>query len=297
MPKTSKRTESKRAAKIARAHATSPPKIDERETKSRKNLPGYKPPKRGLARYPWAVTIVVLLVVLGVYTLYATHLGPFAPPSCLSPAMVSKVTDNAAPLSTAQINAIDRSYKQAPAMSIDTNAIYCAGINTNRGLIIVELDPKLAPKTVNNFVFLAQHHFYDGLVFNRVEKSGSRHIIQAGDPLWNSPDAKKRGTGGPGYTIPNEPVQGNYTAGTIAMANTGAPNTSGSQFFINLTNNTFPGKSYNLFGHVVKGMNVANEIKGPAGPGDPDYQQTKNIKPDQINYLVVAQAPLINWAW
>lgn len=302
MPKTSKRTESKRAAKIARAHATSPPKIDERELRPRKNLPGYKPPKRGLARYPWAVTIVVLLVALGVYVTYANHIGPFAPPSCLSPAMVSAVTDKAAPLSTAQINAIDRSYKQAPAMTINTNtifntdAIYCAGINTNRGLIIVELDPKLAPKTVNNFVFLAQHHFYDGLVFNRVEKSNGTNIIQGGDPLWNSPDASKRGTGGPGYTFADEPVQGNYTAGTIAMANAGK-NTNGSQFFINLTNNNFPTKSYNLFGHVVQGMNVANQIKGPAGPKDPDYQKTKNTKPDQINYLVVVQAPLINWAW
>ena len=298
MPKTSKRIESKRAAKIARAHATSPPKIDERELKPRKNLPGYKPPKRGLARYPWAVTIVVLLVALGVYVLYANHLGPFASPPkpktatvspCISPAMVSKVTDKAAPLSAAQINAIGRSYKQAPTMTINTNKIYCAGINTNRGLIIVELDPKLAPQTVNNFVFLAENHFYDGLVFNRVEKSGGTNIIQGGDPLWNSPDATKRGTGGPGYTFPDEPVQGNYTAGTIAMANSGK-NTNGSQFFINLTNNNFP-KSYNLFGHVVQGMNVANQIKGPAGPRDPDYQQTKNIKPDQINYLLVAQAP------
>jgi peptidylprolyl isomerase len=298
MPKTSKRTESKRAAKIARAHATSPPKIDERELKSRKNLPGYKPPKRGLARYPWAATIVVLLVALGVYVLYANHLGPFAPPPkhkvatvspCISSAMVSKVTNKAAPLSAAQINAIARTYQQAPTMTINTNKVYCAGINTNRGLIIVELDPKLAPKTVNNFVFLAENHFYDGLVFNRVEKSGGTNIIQGGDPLWNSPDVNKRGTGGPGYTFADEPVQGNYTAGTIAMANSGK-NTNGSQFFINLTNNNFP-KSYNLFGHVVQGMNVANQIQGPAGSSDPDYQQTKNIKPDQINYLVVAQAP------
>jgi cyclophilin family peptidyl-prolyl cis-trans isomerase len=296
MPKTSKRIETKRAAKIARAHATSPPKIDERESTPRKNLPGYKPPKRGLARYPWAITIVVLLVALGVYVAYANHLGPFAPPKpkvvvspCVSSSMVSKVTNKAAPLTTTQINAITRSYKQAPAMSINTDKVYCAGINTNRGLIIIELDPKIAPKTVNNFVFLAQHHFYDGLVFGRVEKSGSTKIIQGGDPLWNSSDVNKRGTGGPGYTFADEPVKGNYTAGTIAMANSGK-NTNGSQFFINLTNNNYP-KSYNLFGHIVQGMNVANQIQGPASSADPDYQQTKNIKPDQINYLVVAQAP------
>lgn len=299
MPKTSKRIETKRAAKISRAHSTGLPVIDDREPKKRKNVPGYQAPRRGLLRYPWAITIIVLLIALGVYVLYANHIGPFAlPPKpkaaavvspCVSKDMLSKVTDTTAPLSTAQINAIQRSYKQAPAMSINTGKTYCAGINTNRGLIVIELDPKQAPQTVNNFVFLAQHHFYDGLVFNRVEKGNGVSIIQGGDPLWNSSDTKKRGTGGPGYTFPDEPVQGNYSAGTIAMANSGK-NTNGSQFFINLTNNNFP-KSYNLFGHIVQGMNVADQIQGPSSPADPDYQTTKNIAPDKINYLVVAQAP------
>jgi peptidylprolyl isomerase len=305
MPKTSKRVETKRASKIARAHATELAASEVKEPKLRKPAPGSKPPARGIARYPWATVIILLLVALGVTALYLNHLWPFTLPPrpvhktttttsaaspCLANSVLSQITNTSAPLSAAKIAAIQRDYKQAPAMSIDTSKVYCAGINTNRGLIVVELDPKLAPKTVNNFVFLAQHHFYDGLVFNRVEKSGSMSIIQGGDPLWNSSDASKRGTGGPGYTFADEPVQGNYTAGTIAMANSG-PNTNGSQFFINLTNNTQLPRSYNLFGHVVKGMDVANAIQGPSSPADPDYQKTKNIKPDAINYLEVVAAP------
>lgn len=312
MPKTSKREETKRASRIARAHATELATPEVKEPKQRKPVPGYKPPARGIARYPWATILILLIIALGVSALYLNHLWPFAlPPKpkpvahksniaatatataaaspCVANSVLSQITNTSAPLSAAKIAAIQRDYKQAPAMSIDTAKVYCAGINTSRGLIVVELDPKLAPKTVNNFVFLAQHHFYDGLVFGRVEKSGGISIIQGGDPLWNSPDQAKHGTGGPGYTFADEPVQGDYTAGTMAMANSG-PNTNGSQFFINLTTNSFP-KSYNLFGHVVKGLDVANEIQGPSSSADSDYQKTKDIKPDAINYLEVVAAP------
>ena len=306
MPKTSKRVEARRNSRIARAHATELPKLEIKEPKQRKPAPGYKPPARGIARYPWATGLILLIIALGISALYLNHIWPFAlPPKpahhvkatptttaaaspCLASSVLQQITNSSPALNAAKIAAIQRNYKQAPAMTIDAAKTYCAGINTNRGLIVVELDPKLAPKTVNNFVFLAQHHFYDGLVFNRVEKSGSTSIIQGGDPLWNNADVQKRGTGGPGYQFADEPVQGNYSAGTIAMANSG-PNTNGSQFFINLSNNQFP-KSYNLFGHIVKGLDVANQIQGPSSSADPDYQQTKNIKPDAINYLVVAPA-------
>ncbi len=161
-------------------------------------------------------------------------------------------------------------------MTIDTNRVYCAGINTNRGLIVLELDPSIAPKTVNNFVFLAQHHFYDGIVFHRVVPG---FVIQAGSPT-GKPD------GNPGYKFNDEPVKGNYTEGCVAMANSG-PNTNGSQFFICTGNDTSKlTKSYNLFGHVVKGMDVATKIQGPD-----DTASSKNIKPDVINHLIVVQAP------
>lgn len=269
-----------------------------------KKAPGYKAPARGIARYPWATVLIILLIALGVIALYFNHIWPFAHPAkptstahkaatvspCVASNILSQITNNSAAPTSAQFAAIQHHYNKAPAMSIDTKKVYCAGINTNRGLIVVELDPSLAPNTVNNFVFLAQNHYYDGVVFHRVEKSGSLHILQTGDAQHgNDSDPNKRGTGGPGYTFNDEPVKGNYTAGTLAMANSG-PNTNGSQFFINLTDNTSLPKSYNLFGKVVQGLDVANKIQGPAGASDPDFQQTKNIKPDVINHLVVVAA-------
>ena len=288
MPKTTKRAATRRAAKVARAHATDLPKLEVKAA-PRRPAPGYKRPARGIARYPWATILLsVLILGLGVWTfyLYHNHLGPFVvppaqktatkatPSPCL--ALVSKLTDTTAAPTAAQFKQTTHTYKQAPAMTINTGKVYCAGINTNRGLIVLELDPKMAPNTVNNFVFLAQQHFYDGMVFHRVVPN---FIIQTGDPLGN-------GTGGPGYKFKDEPVQGNYTQGCVAMANSGA-NTNGSQFFICTADDSKTlQKSYNLFGHVVQGMDVALKIQGPG-----DDASSKNIKPDVIDHVVVLQAP------
>ena len=161
-------------------------------------------------------------------------------------------------------------------MVINTQKVYCAGINTNRGLIVLELDPKLAPNTVNNFVFLAQQHFYDGLTFHRVVPGV---IIQTGSPSGT-------GDGGPGYKFNDEPVKGSYTAGMVAMANAG-PNTNGSQFFICTGDDSKTFKNlYNLFGHVVQGLNVAQAIEGPG-----DLPASKSIKADIIDHLIVVVAP------
>ena len=292
MPKTTKRTATKRAERIARAHATELKDFEVKDPKQRQRLPGNKPPTRGIARYPLLTIIILALMVGGFADLYFNHIGPFAPPPkpkpvavspCLTTKILSQITNTSAGLSAADIAKISHSYKSAPAMTIDTKKVYCAGINTNRGLIVVELDPQLAPQTVNNFVFLAQKNFYNGLVFHRVIQTGSGlHIIQTGDPLGSDP--VKRGTGGPGYKFADEPVKGDYTAGTLAMANSG-PNTNGSQFFINTSDNKQLPKSYNLFGHIVKGMDVASKIQGPG-----DDPATKNVKPDTINYLVVVSA-------
>lgn len=304
MPKTSKREETRRAARVARLHTTQAPVIEKKEPVSRRD-PSYKAPKRGLSRYPWGATILVLLVIgLTVYILYYYHAGPFKQPATnktpivkahttptvtvLTPTPVAsaasspcmkltkQLTDTAPAPTTAQFNAIKHTYSAAPAMSINTSRIYCAGINTDRGLIVVELDPKIAPTTVNNFVYLAQQHFYDGDKFHRVVPG---FIIQSGDPTGT-------GTGGPGYKFKDEKVQGNYTAGCLAMANSG-PNSNGSQFFICTANDSSKlGKSYNLFGHVVLGLNIAQAIQGPG-----DTTASKNITPDVINHIVVVEAP------
>src|SRR5579859_7709717 len=232
MPKTTKRAATRRAAKIAKAHATELPKLEVREAPPRRRAPGQKPPARGIARYPWATTLISVLIALGIFALYINHVGPFALPkpqpkpvavsACLNSNILKQITNVSPAPGAVGYAKIQHTYTAAPAMSISTSKTYCAGINTNRGLIVVELDPKLAPQTVNNFVYLAQHQFYDGMVFHRVLQTGQGlHIIQSGDPLGNDPDVAKRGTGGPGYTIPAEPVQGSYLPGVIAMAKKG----------------------------------------------------------------------------
>ena len=289
MPKVTKRAEMKRAARIARAHETDLSRSEEKASLHR--APGGKRPARGLARYPWAITLVSVLILFGLGWSYYYHLGPFAPPAkvikpvatatpavlvnspCNVSSVVKQLTNTAAAPTAAQFAKNKHTYTQAPALSIDTNKLYCVGLNTNRGLIVLELDPKSAPNTVNNFVYLAQHQFYDGLKFHRVVPS---FVIQTGDP-------KGDGSGGPGYKFNDEKVQGNYTQGCVAMANSGA-NTNGSQFFICTADDTskLPTKSYNLFGHVTMGLNIAKQIQGPG-----DDASTKNIAPDILNHVVV----------
>jgi len=147
-------------------------------------------------------------------------------------------------------------------MEIDENTIYRVTITTDKGEIVMDLDPRIAPKTVNNFIALARQGFYDELTFHRVEPG---FVIQGGCP-------EGSGRGGPGYRFEDEPVQGNYRQGAVAMANAG-PDTNGSQFFICLEDLTgrLP-KQYNLFGTVVSGMDaVGGTTRG-------DVMQTVTIE-------------------
>jgi peptidyl-prolyl cis-trans isomerase B (cyclophilin B) len=138
-----------------------------------------------------------------------------------------------------------------PAMTIDLDSLYRITISTPKGTIVLDLDPALAPNTVNNFVNLAQGGFYDGLTFHRVVPG---FVVQGGCPDGD-------GRGNPGYRFDDEPVQGDYHLGAVAMANAG-PNTNGSQFFICIEN--LKGrldKAYNYFGRVTDGMDVALGIE------------------------------------
>ena len=154
------------------------------------------------------------------------------------------------PLAPIAGNAGKKSFGGPPAMGISTAHKYLATIKTAKGTITLCLDPALAPNTVNNFVFLARNQFYDGLKFHRVEAG---FVIQGGDP-------QGTGSGGPGYKFNDEPVKGEYTAGAVAMANSGA-NTNGSQFFICTVDDTQKlDKKYNLFGYVASGMDVVLKI-------------------------------------
>ena len=140
---------------------------------------------------------------------------------------------------------------QPPAFQIDTDTVYRATITTDRGTIVADLDPQLAPNTVNHFVVQARDGFYDGLTFHRVVPE---FVIQGGDP-------DGTGRGGPGYQFADEPVKGEYTDGAVAMANAG-PDTNGSQFFICIDDcRAKLAPSYNLVGHVVEGLDVAKSIE------------------------------------
>jgi cyclophilin family peptidyl-prolyl cis-trans isomerase len=151
-------------------------------------------------------------------------------------------------------------FSEPPEMGIDPDKRYTATMSTSMGDLVIALDAVKAPATVNNFVFLALHHYYDGVIFHRIING---FMCQGGDPDGS-------GRGGPGYRFADElPKAGQYEIGSLAMANAG-PDTNGSQFFV------ISGKSgvqlppqYSLFGKVVKGLEIVDEMQRvPTGGGD-----------------------------
>jgi peptidyl-prolyl cis-trans isomerase B (cyclophilin B) len=145
-----------------------------------------------------------------------------------------------------------KQYPQPPAMQIDTAKSYTATFDTSRGVIVCDLFPKEAPKTVNNFVFLARDGFYDGTTFHRVIQN---FMIQGGDPTGT-------GRGGPGYRFEDE-VKDNphkHQVGSLSMANAG-PNTNGSQFFITHVVTDWLDGKHTVFGQVKSGQDVVNAIQ------------------------------------
>ena len=137
-----------------------------------------------------------------------------------------------------------------PEMTIDQSKTYRVSVDTNKGPVVMDLMPSMAPITVNNFVALARQGYYDGLTFHRYVADC---VIQGGDPTGT-------GSGGPGYKFEDEPVQGSYREGAVAMANSG-PNTNGSQFFICNADCQKLAPSYNLFGYVVDGLDVVKQLR------------------------------------
>lgn len=170
-------------------------------------------------------------------------------------------------------------FARRPKMTIDPTRTYTAVVETSCGRIVIRLDPQAAPAGVNNFVFLANKGFYDGLTFHRIVKG---FVIQGGDP-------KGDGTGGPGYgfAIETKPGVTFDGAGVVAYANSG-PDTNGSQFFITLAPapqlDPTPQQSFTIFGRVVKGLDVVKRIgriPGTPNPGIPG----ENSVPTQTVYI------------
>ncbi len=153
-------------------------------------------------------------------------------------------------------------FSAPPPMCIDPKKTYTANVVTDAGAFTITLDAAKAPTTVNNFVVLSRYHFYDGVVFHRVIKG---FMAQGGDP-------EGTGSGGPGYEFKDElPQAGQYTVGSVAMANAG-PNTNGSQFFIVTGDKGVSLQpDYSLFGQVSEGMETVRAIEadGTTGEGRP----------------------------
>ena len=144
-----------------------------------------------------------------------------------------------------------KQFNDTPEMGIDPAKRYTATIDTSMGEMVAALDPIKAPKTVNNFVYLAAQHYYDDVIFHRIING---FMCQGGDPTGT-------GRGGPGYRFDDEPVKQRYQLGSVAMANAG-PNTNGSQFFL-ISGPSGVGlpPQYNHFGQTVKGMEVIDAMQ------------------------------------
>ena len=154
-----------------------------------------------------------------------------------------------------------QSFPAQPPMVIDPTKSYSATMVTSKGTLELFLDAAGAPLTVNNFVYLARFHYFDGIIFHRVIPG---FVLQGGDPTGT-------GTGGPGYSFVDElPGPGRYELGSLAMANAG-PNTNGSQFFvISGPDGMRLPPLYSLFGKVVKGLDVVAAIDAiGTGSGKP----------------------------
>lgn len=172
------------------------------------------------------------------------------------------------PCATSAQTGGNKTYKSPPPMTIDVNKTYIATIKMDIGDITLELFAKDAPITVNNFVFLARDHFYDGVTFHRVVPG---FVAQAGDPTGT-------GRGGPGYTIKDEVNSHKFLEGTLGMAKTQAPNSGGSQWFIDYSPQPSLDGGYTAFGQLTGGRDVLNKIE----PRDPSTATCAGTKINTI---------------
>ncbi len=169
------------------------------------------------------------------------------------------------PASSPALAPTPMTFAERPELTISADEKIFAIVETEKGSFRIELRPGLALETVNSFIFLARQGYYDGVTFHRVIPG---FVAQGGDPTGT-------GSGGPGYTLPDEFSDVPFERGTVAMANTGAPNSSGSQFFIAYDDQPGLDGQFTVFGEVVDGMDVVDALtpRDPAvdpnaSPGD-----------------------------
>ena len=177
-----------------------------------------------------------------------------------------------------QINPTGNIQKEPPKMNLNLSKKYSAVMTTTEGVIKIDLYADKTPITVNNFVTLSRENFYNNVIFHRVMKD---FMIQGGDP-------EGTGAGGPGYSFADEPFDGEYTRGTIAMANAG-PNTNGSQFFI--MHKDYPlQKNYVKFGKVSEGLEVLDKIAGAEVMVSSSGEASKPVKPVKILSVEIVES-------
>ena len=180
-------------------------------------------------------------------------------------------------------------FSGAPSSMISSSCHYRATLTTSKGTIVIALAPKPAPIAVNNFIFLATHRFYTNIKFHRVIPG---FMIQTGDPTGT-------GTGGPGYSFTVENSGTSYVPGTVAMANTGQPNSNGSQFFIcdegtgcaGLDGSWAQGQGYTILGHVTSGMSIVHALATVPVKNSPSGEKSAPITPIYLDSVRIHRSP------
>jgi len=211
-----------------------------------------------------AIIGAFLLLIIGVvYSLTAQYNN--------QPNAVDEAQKSAAQITQ---NSSEPTMKQ-PKQSLDKSKKYSALMKTTAGDMEIELYADKTPITVNNFVTLSKKDFYKNVIFHRTIKG---FMIQGGDPTGT-------GSGGPGYKFADEKFDGEYTRGTLAMANAG-PNTNGSQFFIMHKDNPLP-KNYVIFGKVTKGLDVVDKIA--EAPTKPEGEGSSPVTPAKILSITISE--------
>ena len=196
--------------------------------------------------------------------------------ACAQPTATPRPTATAVPTPEQRGEQLQQ-YSAPPAMTIDPSQTYTATMHTSQGVVVFELFADEAPKTVNNFVFLARDGFYENVIFHRILKG---FMVQSGDPTGTS-------GGGPGYRFEDEPVTRDYLPGTLAMANAG-PNTNGSQFFIMHQRMDLP-KNYTIFGQVVEGLEVVDALANVPVTTSPSGERSQPVDPPVIERIEITE--------
>ena len=220
----------------------------------------------------WTIAVTAVIVVVGIAVggvLFASRSTGTAASPAATPSATASPTPSPTPSTVAEPATHCTYISNPPAArkvtfppaTPDYQATYQATITTNRGPVVIDLLNSKATCTVNSFVSLADQAFYNRTPCPRLTNSGELYILQCGDPTG-------KGSGGPGYEFASENLTGaTYPAGTLAMANTGAPDSNGSQFFLVYQNSSLP-PDYTPFGKIVSGLNILQDV-GKRGYGPP----------------------------